>query len=49
MAVEATALGLAPVVVSTSLEGEARQIGKLLANLARHSAADAARRSRPAR
>ena len=30
-----------PVVVSTSLEGEARQVGKLLANLARHSAADA--------
>jgi glycerate 2-kinase len=29
-------------VVSTSLEGEARQIGRLLANLARHSAADAA-------
>lgn len=42
MAVEATALGLNPVVVSTTLEGEARQIGKLLANLARHSAADAA-------
>ena len=42
MAVEATALGLNPVVVSTSLEGEARQIGKLLANLANHSAADAA-------
>jgi glycerate-2-kinase len=42
MTVEAAALGLAPVVVSTSLEGEARQIGKLLANLARHSAADAA-------
>ena len=42
MAVEATALGLAPVVVSTSLEGEARQIGKVLANMARHSAADGA-------
>ena len=42
MAVEATALGLAPVVVSTSLEGEARQIGKVLANIARHSAADGA-------
>ena len=39
---EATALGLAPVVVSTSLEGEARQIGKVLANMARHSAADGA-------
>ena len=41
MAVEATELGLVPVVVSTSLEGEARQVGKLLANLARHSAAGA--------
>ena len=38
MAVSAAELGLAPVVVSTTLEGEARQIGKTLANLARHSA-----------
>jgi glycerate 2-kinase len=41
MAVESAALGLSPIVVSTSLEGEARQVGKVLANLARHSAADA--------
>ncbi len=38
MALEASALGLTPVVVSTTLEGEARQVGKLLANLARQSA-----------
>ncbi|HEY8000590.1 MAG TPA: MOFRL family protein, partial [Solirubrobacterales bacterium] len=37
MALEATSLGLTPVVVSTTLEGEARQVGKLLANLARQS------------
>jgi glycerate 2-kinase len=37
MAIEAAALGLVPVVVSTTLEGEARQVGKLLANLARQS------------
>ena len=42
MAIEAAALGLAPVVVSTTLEGEARQVGKLLANLARQSAAHGA-------
>ncbi len=42
MAVEATELRLVPVVVSTSLEGEARQVGKVLANLARHSAIDGA-------
>ena len=29
--------GRNPVVISTELEGEARQVGKLLANLARHS------------
>jgi glycerate 2-kinase len=40
MAVAAAELGHVPVVVSTTLEGEARQIGKTLANLARHSAAD---------
>ncbi len=40
MAVAAAELGRKPVVVSTTLEGEARQIGKALANLARHSAAD---------
>jgi hydroxypyruvate reductase/glycerate 2-kinase len=40
MAVAAAELGRKPVVVSTTLEGEARQIGKTLANLARHSAAD---------
>jgi hydroxypyruvate reductase/glycerate 2-kinase len=40
MAVAAAELGRIPVVVSTTLEGEARQIGKTLANLARHSAAD---------
>jgi glycerate 2-kinase len=40
MAVAAAELGRAPVVVSTTLEGEARQIGKTLANLARHSATD---------
>jgi glycerate-2-kinase len=38
MAVAAAELGHSPVVVSTTLEGEARQIGKTLANLARHSA-----------
>jgi glycerate-2-kinase len=37
MALEATSLGLTPVVVSTTLEGEAGQVGKLLANLARQS------------
>ena len=37
MSLEATGLGLNPVVISTTLEGEARQVGKLLANLARHS------------
>lgn len=37
MANEALALELNPVVISTSLEGEARQIGRLLANLARES------------
>jgi hydroxypyruvate reductase/glycerate 2-kinase len=37
MAAEAAALGLQPVVISTTLEGEARQVGRLLANLARHS------------
>ena len=42
MAIEAAALELTPVVVSTTLEGEARQVGKLLANLARHSAAQGA-------
>jgi glycerate 2-kinase len=42
MALEATAMGLRPIVVSTTLEGEARQVGKLLANLARHSALDGA-------
>jgi glycerate 2-kinase len=40
MATASRELGLAPTVVSTSLEGEARQVGKLLANLARHSAVD---------
>lgn len=40
MALEASAMGLTPVVISTTLEGEARQVGKLLANLARHSAVD---------
>jgi glycerate-2-kinase len=39
MAVAAAELGHGPVVVSTTLEGEARQVGKTLANLARHSAA----------
>jgi hydroxypyruvate reductase/glycerate 2-kinase len=38
MSFEAAALSLDPVVVSTTLEGEARQVGRLLANLARHSA-----------
>ena len=42
MAVEATELGLTPWWISTSLEGEARQVGKVLANLARHSAIDGA-------
>jgi len=42
MATASIELGLSPVIVSTSLEGEARQVGRLLANLARHSAADAA-------
>ncbi len=42
MTLEASALDLNPVVVSTTLEGEARHVGKLLANLARHSAADGA-------
>jgi hydroxypyruvate reductase/glycerate 2-kinase len=42
MSAEALDAGLAPVVLSTTLEGEARQIGKLLANLARHSAVDGA-------
>jgi glycerate-2-kinase len=37
MTLEAQALGLRPVVVSTTLEGEARQVGRLLANLAAHS------------
>ncbi len=37
MALEAAALSLQPVVISTTLEGEARQVGRLLANLARHS------------
>ncbi len=37
MTVRAAELGLSPVVISTSLEGEAHQTGKLLANLARHS------------
>ncbi len=37
MSLEATGLRLNPVVISTTLEGEARQVGKLLANLARHS------------
>jgi hydroxypyruvate reductase/glycerate 2-kinase len=37
MAAEAAAAGLEPVVISTTLEGEARQVGRLLANLARHS------------
>lgn len=40
MAVTAAELGLGPVIISTTLEGEARQIGKTLANLARHSSAD---------
>ncbi len=38
MAERAISLGLSPVVVSTSLEGEARQVGRLLADLAGHSA-----------
>jgi glycerate 2-kinase len=38
MTLEATALGLRSVVVSTTLEGEARWIGSTLANLARESA-----------
>ena len=38
MAAQARLLGLDPMVVSTSLEGEARQVGKLLANVARHGA-----------
>ena len=38
MALEAAGLGLAPVVMSTTLEGEAREIGRTLANLARSSA-----------
>lgn len=38
MALEATALGLTPVTLSTTLEGEAREVGRLLANLARSSA-----------
>ena len=42
MATASIELGLTPVIVSTSLEGEARQVGKLLANLARHSAANRA-------
>jgi glycerate 2-kinase len=42
MAAEARQLGLNPVVISTSLEGEARQVGRLLGNVARHSAVDAA-------
>jgi len=37
MAARARALELEPVVVSTTLEGEARQVGRLLANLARES------------
>jgi glycerate 2-kinase len=37
MTLEAQRLGLRPVVVSTTLEGEARQVGRLLANLARES------------
>ena len=41
MAAESRRLGLTPAVVSTSLEGEARQVGKLLANMARHSAVEA--------
>ncbi len=38
MSTAASELGLAPVIVSTTLEGEARQIGRTLANLACHSA-----------
>ena len=37
MTLEAQRLGLRPVVISTTLEGEARQVGRLLANLARES------------
>ena len=38
MSLEASGLRLNPVVISTTLEGEAREVGKLLANLAGHSA-----------
>ena len=38
MALEAAGFGLAPVVISTTLEGEARELGRTLANLARSSA-----------
>ncbi|MDW5595737.1 DUF4147 domain-containing protein [Conexibacter stalactiti] len=39
MAVEAQALGLAPQIVSTTLTGESREAGHLLAGLAAHSLA----------
>lgn len=42
MGAAARELGLEPVVISTTLEGEARQVGRLLANLARHSATEGA-------
>jgi glycerate-2-kinase len=39
MAAEARALGLAPVILGDALEGEAREVGKVLAGIARGSAA----------
>jgi glycerate 2-kinase len=40
MSLEAAALGLEPVTISTSFEGEAREVGRFIANLARSSVAD---------
>ena len=45
---EAAAAGEAAVQISTSLEGEARELGRLLANLARTSAAEGAPFAPPA-
>jgi glycerate 2-kinase len=42
MALEAAALGLDAVTISTSFEGEAREVGRFVANLARSSIADGA-------
>jgi hydroxypyruvate reductase/glycerate 2-kinase len=41
MALAATGMGLTPNVISTTLEGEAREVGRVLANLARSSATQA--------